>query len=307
MDFSIFYKETLNDGDYVSLSEYDYYFSGFDNCDRTKHQFDKIPAKNKLWFVFPHYSKLDDIQYPQEQIYQEPSHKESEFFSNFMSNRTINSESMICIDITGFIRPHLIFLIRYLHIIGIKKIDAIYTEPMKYTDGDETRFSGFIESIESVAGYSSMNINPITDNDVLIISAGYDDDLIAKVAQHKDCKIKYLLIGFPSLQPDMYQENILKIKSIENTLGDTIIKYVPAFDPFITAQIIDSIVKDNPKITNLHLSPISTKPQVLGMALFYLYNYTNLSVDLIFPYSNTYSTKHAQGIKRTWKYTLELP
>ena len=240
-------------------------------------------------------------------IYHSEYHKESEYFANFISNITICSDSKICIDITGFIRPHLMFLIRYLHIKGIRKIDAIYTEPIRYTEGDETRFSGFIESIESIDGYSSMNINPIIDNDVLIISAGYDDDLIAKVAQYKDCKIKYLLVGFPSLQPDMYQENILKIKSIENSLGDTKIKYVPAFDPFITAKIIDEIVLENPRITNLHLSPLSTKPQVLGMALYYLYNYMELSVDVIFPYSNTYSTKHAQGIKRTWKYTLEMP
>jgi len=152
-------------------------------------------------------------------------------------------------------------------------------------------------------------INPQTDNDLLIIAAGYDDNLIAKVSQEKNyCKKKYYIIGFPSLQPDMYQESIFKIYSAKESIGENITpKYAPAFDPFITAQMIHDIVEENAKVSNIYLSPLSTKPQAVGIILYYIWNYNRHSLNIIFPFSNHYTSKNAIGIKRTWKYTFEYP
>jgi hypothetical protein len=84
------------------------------------------------------------------------------------------------------------------------------------------------------------------------------------------------------------------------------VKFAPAFDPFVTAQIINEIIEENPNSTNIYLSPLSTKPQTVGMALFYITNYNKLPISIVFPYSKTYTSKHAEGIKRTWKYTVEF-
>ena len=179
---------------------------------------------------------------------------------------------------------------------------------MQYKDADETKFSGYIDGIQDVEGCSSINNNPNADNDLLIICAGYDDDLIAKIAQNKGhCQKKYYILGFPSLQPDMYQESILKMENAKQSTGEfKKIKFAPAFDPFVTAQIINEIVDENPSSTNIYLSPLSTKPQTVGMALFYITNYEKLPISIIFPYSKTYTSKHAEGIKRTWRYTVEF-
>jgi hypothetical protein len=63
------------------------------------------------------------------------------------------------------------------------------------------------------------------------------------------------------------------------------IKFAPAFDLFVTAQIINEIIEENPSSTNIYLSPLSTKPQSVGMALFYITNYEKLPISIIFPYS----------------------
>lgn len=217
-------------------------------------------------------------------------------------------QKKICIDITGFIRPHLIYLLKLFSHLGVSKVDLLYTEPIHYKEADDTKFSGYIDGIQDVEGCSSINNNPNTDNDLLIICAGYDDDLIAKIAHNKgNCKKKYYILGFPSLQPDMYQESILKMENAKQSTGEfKKIKFAPAFDPFVTAQIINEIIEENPNSTNIYLSPLSTKPQTVGMALFYIKNHEEFPISIVFPYSKTYTSKHAEGIKRTWKYTVEF-
>ncbi|MGJ1508193.1 hypothetical protein [Sphingobacterium siyangense] len=305
MDYTIYYKESFDNGDIPDCEHYDYFISGFDDCERTKVIFNKVNAKSKIWLNFPHFN-LEIENTDNEHIYESTEVKEDDYFLGFFNTFNIAIGSQICIDITGFVRPHLVFLVTSLNRLGITKIDFIYSEPRHYKSAEETTFSGFIEEVRLIEGCTSY-MNPETENDLLIISAGYDDKLIAKVAQDKS-KItnKYYLIGFPSLQPDMYQESILKMHQAKESIGQRKDIFAPAFDPFVTAQCIHDIVEKN-RWSNIYLSPLSTKPQTLGIILYYLWNYRSKSVNIIYPYSNLYFPKTAYGIKKTWRYTVELP
>lgn len=308
MDYTIFYKKPFEEEEIGNIPQYDIFLSAFDDCNRTKVIFDKVSALKKQWFIFPQYKDIKE--FPKTDIYQNESLSESEYFSDFIADFLKNEDSKktICIDITGFIRPHLIFLLKFFSCSGLSKVDLLYTEPILYKNADETKFSGFIDEIKDIEGCSAIIKNKSDNDDLLIICAGYDDNLIARMAQDKDnCKKKYYILGFPSLQPDMYQESVLKMENAKESIGESKeIRFAPAFDPFVTAQIISNIVEENPNATNIFLSPLSTKPQTIGMALFYIMNYDKLPISITFPYSNKYTSKHAEGIKRTWKYTVEF-
>lgn len=307
MDFTIFYKESYENGE-VGVNSYDLFFSAYDNCDRTKVVFDKIESQKKIWFLFPHYNLEFTNTDGTFDVYSNSAYKEDDFFVAFFETNQINFSSKICVDITGFLRPHLMYFIKYLYLKGVKTIDFLYTEPHYYKKAEETTFSGFINEVKVVEGCGSAFSNPNTDNDILITTAGYDDKLIAKVVQHKSkIKNKYHILGFPSLQPDMYQESILKIHSVKDSIGIVKSRYAPANDPFVTAQVIDNIIKENSPISNIYLSPLSTKPQTLGIIFYYLWMFNSMPLSIIFPYSNNYSPKTAEGIKKTWKYTFDLP
>jgi hypothetical protein len=304
MDYTVFYKSQYKDGKIDCGDGYDLFFSGYDGCERTTSIFKSINSEKKIWIKFPHYN----VKVSEGDIYTFDSFREDEFFLDLFSQIEINEHSKICIDITGFIRPHLIFFSNYLHRIGIKKIDYLYSEPIHYKNAEETTFSGFIDEVRLIEGCNSDTIIPNTENDLLIITAGYDDKLIAKIAQYKGkIKKKYYILGFPSLQPDMYQENVLKMYQAKESIGSRIDRFAPANDPFVTAQVIDNIVNENSNHSNIYLSPLSTKPQTLGITLYYLWNYQTKPLNIIFPFSNKYHPKTAFGIKRTWKYTFELP
>lgn len=310
MDYTKFYKRSYTPNGNYNLPNYDLFISAYDECERTQFPFSKIKASEKVWLLFPQYNyrKLDEI--PTEDVYFKDGRRETDYFSEFVEkyNKVTLNSKKICVDSTGFLRSHLIYLITYFNFIGIREFDVLYTEPVMYTKGDETEFSTNVEVVRTVDGCSSSPVTSEEMNDVLIVCSGYDAMLFKAVASYKSsCKHKFHIIGFPSLQADMYQESMLRFYNVKDSVGNSKRKFAPAFDPFVTAQVIDDIIKGIPKITNVYLSPLSTKPQTLGMVLYYLYNKDKLGINILFPFSMNYTSGHAIGVKRTWIYTLELP
>ena len=62
----------------------------------------------------------------------------------------------------------------------------------------------------------------------------------------------------------------------------------------------------NPGMSNLYLSPLATKPQALGFALYYLCELAGSAASIIFPFAESYSPETSIGWGRTSLYRLEL-
>lgn len=105
------------------------------------------------------------------------------------------------------------------------------------------------------------------DNDLLIIAAGYDHSRIVEwQPKRKDARKKVLLFGFPAISPGMFQENILRAHEAEAAIE------TECFKDMDSKAISEYVEKQNKRapITNIYLSPLSTKPHALGMAcIFY--------------------------------------
>jgi hypothetical protein len=307
MDYTKFYKSSFNPEREFNCPRYDLFLSAYDECDRTLIPYQKVQAKEKIWLLFPQYRYNGSV--PTDGVYFNNGKSEAEYYRDFIKRygNTLCGKS-ICVDSTGFLRPHLAFLVAYFNYIGVKQFDVLYTEPGMYSKADETSFSINIDCVRTVEGCTSNPIIAEEMNDVLIVCSGYDEKLFAAVASDKsNCKYKYHIIGFPSLQADMYQESMLRFYNIKESIGSSMRQFAPAFDPFVTAQTIDDIIKQIPNPTNIYLSPLSTKPQTLGMVLYYLYNKREKAINVLFPFCMEYTSGHTTGVKRTWRYTVELP
>lgn len=323
IDFSIFYKKK-----YSALSElngsvnYDLFISAYNDSYRVKSVFDEINANQKHWLLFPEYFYKEEekpiLKNSGESLFEFPKlTKEGEIIRKYFSDASIDvSKARLCIDITGFIRPHLIFLVRYLAAIKVRNVDFIYTDPTRYIKKEQTDFSFDYLDVRQVDGCQGIH-NTDTVNDVLIIGAGYDHLRIKDVSKRKDDTKKVQLFGFPSLQADMYQENIVKAYNAEEETSNGREHFIdkdktlfaPANDPFITANVLKEYVDKEhrrKKITNLYLCPLSTKAQTLGMALYYISSCTSEPVSIIFPICSRYSRETTEGISRIWKYTVEF-
>jgi len=324
MNYSFLYKKKIEDITPENISsclKYDLLVSAYNESHRVKHTFENIEAKEKHWLIFPEY-RYEDMELAglSGKIFNFSglnNTDEDEIILNyFEQNEDLISISNVAIDITGMLRPYIVFLVRLLKEKNINKVDFIYSEPQHYKKQEETEFSLDYINIREIKGCLG-SPNPETNNDYLILGAGYDYHRITRIAKEKKEAKKVQVLGFPSLQADMFQQNILKSYKAEEDastgefdLDSKNFILAPANDPFITAQLISDFVKEvegRSPITNLYICPLATKAQTLGMALFYTVECLDKHSSIIFPFCKKYSRETSEGIARVWIYTVEFP
>ena len=118
---------------------------------------------------------------------------------------------------------------------------------------------------------------------------------------------------FPSLSADMYNESLLRLDRLSiSSHGrvDEQLFFAAANDPFVTAAVLSGAVKAVRRaqpLTNLYLSPLATKPQVLGFGLYYLKECMGTATSIIYPFSALHSRGSSTGTGRTWVYPITIP
>lgn len=310
IDYTYQYRSILKLEDLSSIS-WDIFVSAYNPCDRVRNVFDKVQAKRKDWLIHNEYKlPLGDIP---DMSFRSPSRREDEFMIEYFE--TLGEEGIVtakrfCIDVTGFMRPHMLFLVRLLFEKGLRKFDVLYTEPGQYAERDSTKFSSDdVELVREIAGYEGYGNRP-PENDVLIVNAGYEDRRVAEVADEKEKARKFVIYGLPSLKADMYQQSVLRTRAAYDALGDGHrTAFAPANDPFATATVLSKLISDESKkkpISNLFLAPLATKPQALGFGLYYLAEGINTATSIIYPFSAAYQADASTGMGRIWLYSIEL-
>ena len=207
-DYTIFYKKTLPlDKDWSREEDWDIFISAYNSSDRVRNVFARAQATTKHWLILPDYDYSHE-EHPPGEAFAMRARQESEFILAYAEKYELKLPGQrVCVDITGFIKPYMMFLLKWLMQNGVNKFDVLYSEPDYYAQKEETKFSDEeVLNVRQVTGFEGIHI-PNTSNDILIIGAGYDNELIAQVAESKDNSRKIQLFGLPSLRPEMYQEN----------------------------------------------------------------------------------------------------
>jgi hypothetical protein len=315
-DYTIFYKTPLPAAEpWCGLVEWDVFISAYNSSERVNTVFRKAPALRKHWVIIPDY-RYTKSEYPDGDVFAPEADHEADLVLGYAGRAGLELKSQrLCVDITGFTRPCLIFLLRWLHREGIGKFDALYSEPDYYEKKEETRFSDEqvvdVRQIQGFEGNHSSNVS----NDLLVVGVGYDHELIAHVAESKGSARKVEVFGLPSLRPDMYQESVLRAHRAAESVGGgtplgTKYYYAPANDPFVTASVLHQIAEDEKvraPLTNLYLCSLGPKPQTLGFAIYYLSECQGSAASMLYPICRTYSRETSKGLSRVWRYTVEFP
>ena len=315
MDYSLLYRQDFAADRLNELPHWDLFLSAFNKSYRVQTLFANVNATRKEWLIHPEYDFFA-MELPHTDIQRHFSTRdEADAWHEYLQEAgfaTLPLNTRLCVDITGFMRPHLMLLPRVLHALGFSRLDVLYADPIAYEKGEKTLFTkGAITEVRQVRGFEGAHIPDAGEDDLLVIGAGYDDGLIRRVAESKRAARKLEMFGLPSLQPHMYEENRLCAARAEEAVGplpERSYLFAPANDPFATAQELhDQLEKEIKKgQVNLYLSPLATKAQALGFALFYLCECVNTAVSIIFPYAEYYSHETSVGLSRVSLYQLEL-
>lgn len=295
---------------------WDIFVSAYSDSERLSSTFERVTAQEKHWVILPEYGIDEEVKLRLgNSVDMSAATDEAEVILGIFSALDLlrKKEKRICFDITGFLRPHIMFLAKYLVEMQFAFLDVIYTEPEKYTRKENTSFSADdFEAVRQVNGFEGSHIDE-TSGDILIIGVGYDDSLISHIVTSKEGASPQLLLSLPSLSADMYQESILRLArsstAFESTL-DSRVFFAPANDPFVVATELSDRVEElrtHRAVTNIYLSPLATKPQALGFAIYYLKELTSEPASIIFPFTRHYNGNTSVGAGRTWNYVVGLP
>jgi hypothetical protein len=311
VDYTILYRRQLDNGALAAESQtWSLFISAYNDSERVRSVFDVV-ACEKHWLLHPEYQYAESER-PSGSVFAPSSFNEAEFWAQYIAEAAPDlTGDGICIDLTGFMRPHLMFLVRLLFQNGVQRFSALYTDPERYGEQENTQFTkGPVLAVRQVAGFEGVHA-PDTSKDLLVIGPGYDNELIRRVADEKANARKLEIFGLPSLQAEMYQENVLNAALAAESVGSTTrtdVYFAPANDPFETAHVLQQIVaRESARrgITNLYLSSLATKPQALGFALYFLTEQSNTAASMLFPYAERYTRESSVGVKRTWLYRVE--
>lgn len=292
----------------------DIFISAFNLSERIGATFGRINAARKFWLIHNEYGFSDAELPTNAPLLRSTEVTEADFVIDALDqiDSDLKPGTRLCIDITGFMRPHLMFLMNLLRTRKIGTFDFIYTEPSQYTRKAETVFSSDIVEVRQVNGYEGAHSVDMS-TDVLVVGAGYDHDLIGHVIANKSSARLLQLLSLPSLSADMYQESLTRLHRVADApvkVPDEQLAYASANDPFITyivlVESLQKIASRSREISNLYLSPLATKPQAVGFALYYLKHLIGKPASIIFPYATHYSKETSKGVGRTWLYELNL-
>lgn len=292
---------------------WDLFISAYNNSKRVQTVFPMVPATRRSWWVIPEYGYgSTDLANLEDPVVLGRGSEAQVVKAGLAGSRfDPSADQRLCIDITGLMRPHILFLMAHLQDIGVKQFDLLYTEPAQYSRRAETRFSiGEDVRVVSVEGFVGAH-DPDTSGDLLVIGIGYDHHLISHAIQAKENARVVELHSFPSLSADMYHESILRldrVSSERSRVGDEV-QYCSANDPFVVAASLASAVRiaeTHRRITNVYFSPLATKPQAVGFGLHYLKRMRGTATSIIYPLRPSYDKETSTGVGRSWVYPIHF-
>ena len=284
--------------------------------ERISFVFNSINSIRKIFHVHPEYkfSAADLPPGPWQVSDPDQLDEVSQINQLFNVVGALDGSEKICIDITGFMRSSLCFLLAKLNSLGVERLSLVYSEPRAYSRQDETSFSvtttGVVRPVRGMAGSGAR----AKSKDYLIVGIGYDHALVGEVLHNKDGAVTYPIFGFPSLSPDMYQQSALRAaRSGDKALHDSWVvqrRFAPANDPFATAGVIADVVAEirlKDSLGHIYMSPLSTKAQTVGFALYWiLEGRTAGNMTILLPECDGYSRETSTGINRVWLYEVEM-
>lgn len=293
--------------------EWDIFISAYNDSRRVQDIFDKVKSVEKHWIILPEYCYAP-IELPSSpNVWVATEKNEADQIINSVGKivGAAPKKARICIDITGFMRPQILFVLKYMKAQGFIEFNMLYTEPGQYSRKEDTPFSlDDVNEVRQVSGYEGLHSHDMSQ-DLIIIGTGYDHELISRVILEKEGSRLVQLHSLPSLSADMYQESLIRLDraSVPSHPNDDQVFFSSANDPYLTATALSRAyrrLKSMRNITNLYLSPLATKPQALGFGLFYIAELEGTSASVIFPYSSKYSRETSKGVGRSWVYPIYL-
>lgn len=207
---------------------------------------------------------------------------------------------VISIDITTFTKRHLLFLLRAIDDLGIwSSIRIFYSEPEDYITDRYLPMSTGIRQINTIPGF--VGTQPLTKPAILVIFLGYEGDRAISLFENLDPNEVIVVIPNPPYHLEWKGRTEEMNRHLIMLIGENRIEYTDSRNPFIIASELERIIEHyNLNEWHLCIAPLGTKPQILGIYLFWQKHKGNCSLIYAQPLKHN-ERYYSKGIGKTWE------
>ena len=192
-DYYAFERLEHRPSELAAAGPWDVLLSAYDESERVTTPFRDLPAHHKQWLIHEEYG-FSTADWPAGAIELTASFDPADILDYEIGHRNLFLGSKVCIDSTGFVRPHLLVLLHTLLDIGVRSFDVIYSDPVRYVADENTEFAGTVTAVEQVLGYEGVH-SATANKEIIVIGAGYDYEQISRACEARRSATKYILTG----------------------------------------------------------------------------------------------------------------
>ena len=184
----------------------------------------------------------------------------------------IPANSIITLDITTFTKRHLLLLLMHLDQLGFwKALRLFYTEPEDYVTNLYLPMSIGLRQIKPILGF--VNTQCLNKPSLLVIFLGYEGDRAMALFNNQDPNEILLIVPKPAYHKEWEGRTEQMNRDLITLIGEEKIKYAHSQNPQEVALALSDLLGGNGEY-NLEdwkctISPLGTKPQAVGLYLFW--------------------------------------
>ncbi|HXM49804.1 MAG TPA: hypothetical protein VN956_18325 [Pyrinomonadaceae bacterium] len=209
-------------------------------------------------------------------------------------------DSVITLDISAFNKRHLLMLLKELDEHGYwDSVRILYTEPHDYVTDLYLPMSTGIKQINPVPGFVSTQ--PLNKPVLLVIMLGYEGDRAMALFNNLDPNDTLLLVPKPAFHQEWEGRTESMNRELVTLLGDERIRYADSRDPYKVVTALSQVLSGDYGLEewSCYISPLGTKPQIIGLYLFWRLHRTRFSILYAQPLRHN-ELFNSTGVGRTW-------
>jgi hypothetical protein len=212
---------------------------------------------------------------------------------NFDRNR-----SVITLDITTFTKRHLLLLLKTVDNLDLSsRLRIYYSEPRDYVTELFLPMSMGIRNISPITGF--VGHAPLSKPTLLVVLLGYEGDRAKAIYENLDPNEVLLVIPRPAYHPEWEGRTEEMNKHLIRMVGQASVRYTHSQDALLVAKQLEDMLVGFPlEKWRCSVAPLGTKPQTLGVYLFWRKNRGKFSLIYAQPLRHNESF-FSTGIGRT--------
>lgn len=230
-----------------------------------------------------------------------PSHSISELTKDINKLNLNPDNGVITIDITTFTKRHVLLLLQAIDNLGLwKLVRLLYTEPEDYNTERSIPMSFGIKQIDTIPGFVSSQA--LNKPKLCVIFLGYENARAMALFNNLEPNETVLIIPRPAYKEEWENRTEYINRDLIKLVGGDKIRYLDSRNPYKVYSGLRKLFYhgewdlDN---WNCCISPLGTKPQLIGLYQFWREYPCNFSI--IYGQSMRFNKDfYSGGIGRTW-------